>query len=329
MSLPWTLLASCEQCPTGLPDGRLRRGGVRRPTGCGRHTNRLRVCRPPGDHLRRDPARVETGRRASCPSAATRRMEAAHDWYRVLSAEDRSWVGLVAQAGIAAFIAWLARGATRPRSRPTFRHGAPRADPVDHPAADPRPGALGRRRRRAGRHGAGRTRGGAGAAGVGAALLARDRVRGGRGLRPRRRGPRRLGRPARGTRGRRRAPWRGRRLDAVACRRPRLGLDDAGRRGRRQHAARAVPPASSTACGVLPNGSGWTPWPRSRDVGSSASSATSTTPWLRPARSPTTSATDRSSWDPRCPTCSPPAGRRGRRWPVSPARTRGRGRRVP
>ncbi|GAB3447162.1 fatty acid biosynthesis transcriptional regulator FasR [Phycicoccus ginsengisoli] len=43
-------------------------------------------------------------------SAATRRMEAAHDWYRALSAEDRSWVGLVAQAGIAAFIAWLRHG---------------------------------------------------------------------------------------------------------------------------------------------------------------------------------------------------------------------------
>ncbi len=43
-------------------------------------------------------------------SAATRRVEAAHDWYRALSAEDRSWVGLVAQAGIAAFIAWLRDG---------------------------------------------------------------------------------------------------------------------------------------------------------------------------------------------------------------------------
>ncbi len=43
-------------------------------------------------------------------SAATRRMEASHDWYRALSAEDRSWVGLVAQAGIAAFIAWLRQG---------------------------------------------------------------------------------------------------------------------------------------------------------------------------------------------------------------------------
>jgi DNA-binding PucR family transcriptional regulator len=43
-------------------------------------------------------------------SAATRRVEASHDWYRALSAEDRSWVGLVAQAGIAAFIAWLRAG---------------------------------------------------------------------------------------------------------------------------------------------------------------------------------------------------------------------------
>ena len=43
-------------------------------------------------------------------SAAIRRMESSHDWYRALSAEDRSWVGLVAQAGIAAFIAWLRAG---------------------------------------------------------------------------------------------------------------------------------------------------------------------------------------------------------------------------
>lgn len=33
-------------------------------------------------------------------------MDTHYDWYRELSAEDRSWVGLVAQAGIAAFIAW-------------------------------------------------------------------------------------------------------------------------------------------------------------------------------------------------------------------------------
>jgi DNA-binding PucR family transcriptional regulator len=39
-------------------------------------------------------------------TAALKRMEVSHHWYRALSAEDRSWVGLVAQAGIAAFIAW-------------------------------------------------------------------------------------------------------------------------------------------------------------------------------------------------------------------------------
>ncbi|WP_246006182.1 PucR family transcriptional regulator [Georgenia muralis] len=39
-------------------------------------------------------------------SAALRRLDAELDWYRSLAAEDRSWIGLVAQAGIAAFITW-------------------------------------------------------------------------------------------------------------------------------------------------------------------------------------------------------------------------------
>ncbi len=38
--------------------------------------------------------------------AASAQME-QHPWYRALSAEDRSWVGLVAQAGIAAFLGWV------------------------------------------------------------------------------------------------------------------------------------------------------------------------------------------------------------------------------
>ncbi|MFC7406017.1 PucR family transcriptional regulator [Georgenia alba] len=37
---------------------------------------------------------------------ALRRLDAELDWYRDLAAEDRSWIGLVAQAGIAAFINW-------------------------------------------------------------------------------------------------------------------------------------------------------------------------------------------------------------------------------
>jgi DNA-binding PucR family transcriptional regulator len=40
-------------------------------------------------------------------TAAVRRLEADLDWYRALSAADRSWIGLVAQAGVTAFVAWL------------------------------------------------------------------------------------------------------------------------------------------------------------------------------------------------------------------------------
>jgi hypothetical protein len=29
-------------------------------------------------------------------------------WFRALTAEERSWIGLVAQAGIAAFVSWYA-----------------------------------------------------------------------------------------------------------------------------------------------------------------------------------------------------------------------------
>src|SRR5690625_2047388 len=39
-------------------------------------------------------------------AAALRRLDAEPTWYRALPAEDRSWIGLVAQSGIASFIAW-------------------------------------------------------------------------------------------------------------------------------------------------------------------------------------------------------------------------------
>lgn len=42
----------------------------------------------------------------SVATAAARLMERDHAWYRALSAEDRSWVGLVAQAGVNAFFSW-------------------------------------------------------------------------------------------------------------------------------------------------------------------------------------------------------------------------------
>jgi DNA-binding PucR family transcriptional regulator len=46
--------------------------------------------------------------------AAVRQMEDAHEWFRALSAENRSWVGLVAQAGISSFLDWFAGDQDRP-----------------------------------------------------------------------------------------------------------------------------------------------------------------------------------------------------------------------
>lgn len=46
-------------------------------------------------------------------AAAMRRLDEDLDWYRALPADDRSWVGLVAQAGITAFVTWFSD-----RSRP-------------------------------------------------------------------------------------------------------------------------------------------------------------------------------------------------------------------
>ncbi|WP_040883601.1 CdaR family transcriptional regulator [Janibacter sp. HTCC2649] len=40
-------------------------------------------------------------------AAAVQQMESDHEWYRALPAEERSWVGLVAQAGIKSFIEWF------------------------------------------------------------------------------------------------------------------------------------------------------------------------------------------------------------------------------
>lgn len=47
-------------------------------------------------------------------TTAVQRMEDQLPWYRALPAEDRSWVGMVAHAGIAAFIAWHAEQNSMP-----------------------------------------------------------------------------------------------------------------------------------------------------------------------------------------------------------------------
>ena len=46
-------------------------------------------------------------------TAAMASMEQRLPWFRALPAEDRSWIGLVAQASMAAFVDWVKR-ADRP-----------------------------------------------------------------------------------------------------------------------------------------------------------------------------------------------------------------------
>ncbi|MFI7615121.1 PucR family transcriptional regulator [Nonomuraea terrae] len=60
-------------------------------------------------------------------TAAMARMDEQLPWFRALSAEDRSWVGLVAQAGIAAFVEWFQHaGNDRPTPSIEFFGTAPR-----------------------------------------------------------------------------------------------------------------------------------------------------------------------------------------------------------
>ena len=52
----------------------------------------------------------------SLGTAAMASMDQRLPWFRAMSAENRSWIGLVAQAGIAAFVDWVKRP---PRGRPS------------------------------------------------------------------------------------------------------------------------------------------------------------------------------------------------------------------
>lgn len=58
-------------------------------------------------------------------TAAARRMEDSLEWYRELTAEEKSWVGLVAQAGISEFIAWFRSGEDYTPSAITIFANAP------------------------------------------------------------------------------------------------------------------------------------------------------------------------------------------------------------
>ena len=59
-----------------------------------------------------DPTVVNLQRaRGALAAQAVRRLEEDLPWYRAMAAQDRSWVGLVAHAGVSAFIAWFSEPA--------------------------------------------------------------------------------------------------------------------------------------------------------------------------------------------------------------------------
>src|SRR3954454_7332919 len=58
------------------------------------------------DADREEIARRLGGAVGSLTTATMTRMERDMPWFRGLSAEDRSWIGLIVQAGIKAYVAW-------------------------------------------------------------------------------------------------------------------------------------------------------------------------------------------------------------------------------
>src|SRR5512145_1150828 len=68
---------------------------------------------PPSRSARTSDARARVVRHleratGTLATATIARMEDRFDWYRAMPADERSWVGLVIQAGIAAFVDWYA-----------------------------------------------------------------------------------------------------------------------------------------------------------------------------------------------------------------------------
>src|SRR5690606_20401907 len=75
---------------------------------------------PGGDRIREDTTRRLERAMGSLGTAAMARMDERLPWFRALSAEDRSWVGLVAQAGIAAFVEWVQHADEEGRPTPNI-----------------------------------------------------------------------------------------------------------------------------------------------------------------------------------------------------------------
>lgn len=60
----------------------------------------------PSAHTRAGIARRLKGATGTLTTATTARMERDMPWFRQLSAEDRSWIGTIVQAGVNAFVTW-------------------------------------------------------------------------------------------------------------------------------------------------------------------------------------------------------------------------------
>ena len=60
-------------------------------------------------------------------TATVNRMERDMPWFRDLSAEDRSWIGLIVQAGINSFVSWYRDPGTGSPVTSEVFGGAPRA----------------------------------------------------------------------------------------------------------------------------------------------------------------------------------------------------------
>ena len=85
----------------------------------------------PGPHVAPSPETSEQtqkrvrGAAGDLAAATMRRLETDLEWYRALPAEDRSWVGLVAQAGITAFVDWFTDPTRAPAGAGEIFSGAP------------------------------------------------------------------------------------------------------------------------------------------------------------------------------------------------------------
>ena len=80
----------------------------------------------PSAKTRASIAKRLAGSTGAMTTAAMAEMETRHHWFRGLDAEHRSWITLVAQAGIDGFVKWFAAPEPLPPSTADIFGSAPR-----------------------------------------------------------------------------------------------------------------------------------------------------------------------------------------------------------